>query len=97
MVYGSDKRLPYDLIVQLHKRVYNCDAKVQFNTLQVIHATVRERLQAFLAEIRKQHNRATLVSISIDGSVVNRAPDRQSKLIPTLSGLFLVTEKNSWQ
>ena len=35
IVYGSNKRQPYELIVQPRKPVYNCDdyAKVRFNTL----------------------------------------------------------------
>ena len=93
IVYGSDKRLPYDIIAQPRKPVYTCD-KVPFNTLQVIQASVHERLQASRAKMMStQHSRATPVSISIGDSVVEKTPGCQSKLTPKFSGPFLVAEK----
>ena len=63
MVFGRDKRLPYDLLTQRFAPLYSVDdyAKIQLHTFAQIHASVREKLHASRAEvIYQQHKRADL-------------------------------------
>ncbi len=58
IVYGCDKKLPYDVVLQLPSPLYNPEdySKLQLHSFQTIHASVRERLKASREEmIRKQH------------------------------------------
>ncbi len=61
ILYGVDKRLPYDLLASRRKAVYNIDdyASQQLQVFSDIHANVRNKFEASRAEmIAKQHKRA---------------------------------------
>ncbi len=47
IIFGVEKRLPYDLLSNSNSRVYNVDdyAKSQLKVFSDIHCNVRERLQ----------------------------------------------------
>ena len=95
VVFGSEKRLPYDLLVQPRKPLYSLDdyALNQLTALQMIHESVRRNLQESRTEmLLKQHAKATPVSFHKGDVVFKSAPERQSKLTPKFSGPFVITD-----
>ncbi|MPC83763.1 Retrovirus-related Pol polyprotein [Portunus trituberculatus] len=67
IIYGSEKRLPYDLLLQPRIPVCSLDdyAKNQLKAFQIIHESVRRNLQASRPEmIQRQHMSATPVTLS---------------------------------
>ena len=93
VIFGSDKRLPYDVLLQSPTPVYSVDdyAKQQIHAFQRVHQSVRENLVASREEmIHKQHAQAKLITIAVGDSVMKRCPDRQSKLSPKFSGPYTV-------
>ena len=95
VVFGSEKRLPYDLLVQPRRPVYSLDdyAQNQLCALHMIHDSVRCNLQESRAEmLQRQHATATPVSFQKGDVVFKSAPERQSKLSPKFSGPFVITE-----
>ncbi len=96
ILYGFDKRLPYDALVHSPVPLYSSDdySKLQLHCFQTIHNSVREKLKASREEmLRKQHSQATPVTLKVGDSVMKRAPDRSCKLTPKFTGPFLVTAK----
>ncbi len=96
IIFGCDKRLPYDLLAQRPVPVYPVDdyAKKQLNVFTSIHTSVRENLQAPRAEMmHRQHQRAHGFIIDIGDSVMKNLPERQSKIAPKFSGPYFVLEK----
>ncbi len=96
IIFGCDKRLPYDLLTQRPVPVYSVDdyAKKQLNVFTSIHTYMREKLQAPRAEMtQRQHQRAHGTTIEIGDSVMKNLPGRQSKIAPKFSGPHLVLEK----
>ncbi len=96
ILYGSDKRLPYDVLLHAPTPLYSPDdySKLQLHCFQTIHNSVREKLKASREEmLRKQYSQATLVTLVLVDSVMKRAPDRACKLSPKFTGPFLVTTK----
>ncbi len=53
ILYGVEKRLPYDLLISDPQPIYNTEdnAQQQIHTLSNIHTRVREKLQATKAEM----------------------------------------------
>ena len=95
VVFGSEKRLPYDLLVQPRRPVYSLDdyAQNQLRALQMIHDSVRRNLQESRAEmLHRQHAKATPVSFQKGDVVFKSAPERQSKLTPKFIGPFVITD-----
>ncbi len=89
IIFGVEKRLPYDLLSSSHSRVYNVDdyAKRQLKVFSDIHSNVRERLQETSeAMCLQQHKRAAPVSLKVGDFVILRAPERNSKLSPKFVG-----------
>ncbi len=96
ILYGSDKRLPYDLLLHSPTLLHSPDdySKLQLHCFQTIHNSVREKLKASREEmLRKQHSQATPVTLAVGDSIMKRAPDRASKLSPKFTGLFLLITK----
>ncbi len=95
-MFGSEKRLPYDLLVPSPVSLYSLDdySKLQLYCFQTIHNSVREKLKASREEIlRKQHSQATPVHLDVGDSVMKRAPNPSCKLTPKFSGPYLLTAK----
>ena len=96
VVFGHDKRFPYDMLEQPRIPVYSVDdyAQNQARALQIIHDEVRRNLQLSRTQMTKcQHAKATPVSLDINDVVFKSAPERQSKLHSKFTGPFLIKEK----
>ncbi len=96
IIYGFDKRLPYDVLVDSPVPLHSLDdySKLQHHCFQTIHESVREKLKASTKEmLHKQHAQATPVPIQVGDSVTKRTPDRSCKLSPKYSGPFPVTTR----
>ncbi len=96
ILYGFDKRLPYDVLLHSPTSLYSPDdySKLQLHCFQTIHNSVREKLKASREEmLREQHSQATPVTLAISDSVMKRAPYRSRKLSPKFTGPFLLTAK----
>ena len=96
IIYGSDKRFPYDIFDQPSIPVYSVDDYVQnqARALQIIHNTVSHTLQTSQKHMtHKQHAKATPVSFHVGDVVFKAAPERQSKLNSKFSGSFIIQEK----
>lgn len=96
IVYGREKRLPYDLLEQPQKPVYNIEdySKRQLKVFSDIHQDVKRRLLASKTEMAiQQHRRSSPVNIRVGESVMVQVPDRQSKLAPKFVGPRLVVNQ----
>ena len=94
ILFGFHKHLPFDVVTDLPSSQPSMDAyyQTQQQYFDTIHTTVRNHLLESRAEMaRRQHARATPISISLGDSVMLRAPARSCKLSPKFSGPFLVT------
>ena len=94
ILYGFEKRLPYDVLVHSPIRLYSLEdySQLQLYCFQTIHGSVREKLKTSReGMLLKQHTQATPVHLDVGDSVMKRAPKRSCKLIPKLTGPFLVT------
>ncbi len=83
ILYGYDKRLPYDVLVHSPAPLPYLDdySKLQLHCFKTIHDSVREKLKASREEmLHKEHGQATPVTIQVGDSVMKRAPDRSCKL-----------------
>ncbi len=98
IVYGREKRLPYDLLEQPQKPLYNIEdySKRQLKVFSDIRKDVKRRLLASKTEMAThQHRRSSPVNRRVGESVMVRVPDRQSKLAPNFVGPRLVVIKFS--
>ncbi len=96
IIFRFDKRLPYDVLLKSPSPLYNPEDyfKLQLNSFQTIHASVREKLKASREEItQRQHLHATPITLNVGDSVMKRSPQRSCKLAPKFMGPFLVTAK----
>ncbi len=96
IVYGREKRLPYDLLTQPTKPVYNMDdySQKQLKVFSDIHKDVKNRLLASKTEMStQQHRRSSPVNIRVGESVMVQVPERHSKLAPKFVGPRLVVNQ----
>ncbi len=95
IVFGTEKRFPYDLLVSSHKPIYSEDySQSQLKALHDILDEVRKSLQAPRAEmLARQHSKATAVSIAVGDTIFKAAPEHQEKLTPKFPGPFFVKER----
>ncbi len=96
IIYGFDKRLPYDVLVHSPVPLHSLDdySKLQLHCFQSIHESVREKLKPPREKmLHKQHAQATPVTIQVGDFVMKRAPDRSCKLSPKFSGPLLDTSR----
>ncbi len=73
IIFGVEKRLPYDLLTSSQPPVYDYEdySKVQLKVFGDIHKQVKDKLlQSSAARSIKQHKRACLVSFQIGDSVM---------------------------
>ncbi len=93
IVYGCDKKLPYDVHLQPPSPLYNAEdySKLQLHSFQTIHASVRESLKASREErIRKQHLHATPVTFDVGDSVMLRSPAMSCKFEPKFTSPYVI-------
>ncbi len=72
-MYGRKTRLPYDLLEQPQKPVYNIEdySKRQLKVFSDIHKDVKRRVLASTTEMAtQQHRRSTPVNIQVGESVM---------------------------
>ena len=96
IVFGVEKRLPYDLLSSPQSPVYNTDdyAKSQLRVFSDIYKDVREQLQKSKAAMSsQQHRRSSPVSLQVGDTVMVRVPERNSKLSPKFVGPRLVVKQ----
>ena len=96
IVYGKEKRLPYDLLTAPPQPVYNIDdySKKQLKVFSDIHRDVKHRLLASKTQMAKQqHKSSAPVSIRVGESVMVKVPERNSKLAPKFVGPRLVVNQ----
>ncbi len=96
IIFGYDKRLPYDVLLKSPSPLYNPEdySKLQLHSFQMIHASVQEKLKVMREEMtQRQHLHATPVILDVGDSVMKRSPERSCKLSPKFMGPFLVTAK----
>ena len=96
IVFGCDKKLPYDVLLQPPSPLYNPEdySRLQLHSFQTIHASVRERLKASREEmLRKQHLLATPVTFDVGDTVMIRVPERSCKLLPKFKGPYVISAK----
>ncbi len=93
ILYGVEKRLPYDLLTTPVQPLYNIDdfAQQQIHVFSNIHSSVRAKLRETKAEMMaKQHKRALPVIIKQGDYVMIQQPERNSKLSPKFVGPYRV-------
>ncbi len=92
IIFGYDKRLPYDVLLKSPSPLYNpVDYfKLQLHSFQIIHASVREKLKASREDMtQRQHLHATLITLDVGDPVMKRSPERSCKLLRNLWVFFL--------
>ncbi len=93
VLYGVEKRLPYDLLTSPQQPVYNTDnyTQQQLHVLGKIHASVRSMLKAAKAEmLANQYKRAIPVNFKPVDNVMIQQPERMSKLSPKFVGPYRI-------
>ncbi len=96
IIFGYDKKLPYDVLLKSPSALYNPEdySKFQLHCFQTIHASVREKLKVARDELtQRQHLHATPIILDVGDSVMKQSPERSCKLAPKFMGPFLVTAK----
>lgn len=94
ILYGTDKRLPYEFLSSAPQPLYCLDdyVKCRVTAFQRIHTSVRDQLAVSQAEtLQKQHQRATPHEINV-GDVVFARIHVRDKLDPRFHGPHRVTE-----
>ena len=95
ILFGTDKRLPYEFLLTDPRPLYNVDDYVRNRVaeFQKIHQYIHDRLTVSQSEmLRKQHQRAVPHDVSVGDIVFHRVHDRHSKLDPQFDGPFRVIE-----
>ena len=96
IMYGDEKRLPYEVVVEDPLPVYNYEdyAKVQRKVFQITFGEVRRSLERSRdLRTERQHKMAKPVSIEVGDVVMVKQPARKGKLDPSFAGPFLVVQK----
>ena len=95
VLFGEDKRLPYQLLLERPTPVYNIDdyAKVHLATSQRIFNHVRTSLDASRQlMVSRQHQHACPPTVAPGDLVFVAEPERSSKLSPRFSGPLRVLQ-----
>ncbi len=94
VLFGTNKRLPYEFLHSAPRPVYNMDeyVKCRLRDFQFTHKLIHDRLTASQAEMLRKHHRATNSFIEVSNIVFARVHDRNSKLDPLHLGPHRVIE-----
>ena len=95
ILFGKDKRLPYEFLSENPRPLYCLDdyVKRRVTEFQRIHTSVRDHLAVSQAEmLKKQHQRATPQEIDVGDIVFSKNQTRSSKLESIFIGPHRVTE-----
>ena len=98
ILYGEDKKLPYELLNSTPSPVYNIEdyVKVRLHKFQLIYARIQDHLKKYSEHMRdQQHKRAKTTNIDVNDNVMVRlhTPIAESnKLSPKFSGPYRVIE-----
>ncbi len=93
ILFGVEKRLPYDLLTSPQQPVYNTDnyTQQQLHVLGKIHSSVRSKLKATKTEMMAhQHKRAILVNFKPGDTVMIQQPEKKSKVSPKFVGPYRI-------
>ncbi len=96
VLFGVEKRLPYEKLTSTQQPVCNIEKYSQqqihvFFFFSKIHSSVRQKLKAAKAEmIVNQNKRAIPVNINQGNTVMIQQPERKSKLSPKFVGPYRV-------
>ena len=93
ILYGIEKRFPYECLEKPRSPVYNIDdySASQMSNLAHIHRSVRENLQQSRTEmVTKQHKTASPSKLKSGDVVMVQLPKRETKLSPKFVGPRLV-------
>ena len=96
VIFGTDKRLPYDILLDKPQPVYNSAdyAKVQLSYFQRIHQAVRTHIQFSNSQcIARQHNKSRPIKLEVGDIVYLLNFSRDSKLAPKHLGPFRIIAK----
>ncbi len=95
IIFGYDKRLPYELLLQSPSPLYKPEdySKLQLHSFQTIHASVREKLKALREEVIQRHLHATPITLDVGDSAMKRSPELSCKLAPKFMGPYLALAK----
>ncbi len=93
ILFGVEKRLPYELLTSPQQPVYNTDnyTQQQLHDFEKIHSSVRSRLKATKTEVMaNQHKRDIPVNIRKENTVMIQQPERKSKLSHKFVGPYRI-------
>ena len=93
VLFGVDKRLPYDVLLSGPQPVYNSDdyVRVQLSCFQRIHQAVRKHLQLTHAQyLARQHKSARPLTFQVGDIVYLQNFARDSKLAPKHLGPYRI-------
>ncbi len=96
IIFGEEKRLPYDLLGSSQNPVYGYEdySKFQYKIFADIHKQVKDKLlQYSTARSSRQHKHASLVSFQIGDSVIVQKPERHLKLDPKFDGSYQIVQE----
>ncbi len=93
ILFGVEKRLPYDLLTRPQQSVYNTDnnTQQQLHVFGKTHSSVRSKLKATKKEMMaNQHKRDIPVNFKKGDTVMIQQPERKSKLSPKFLGAYRI-------
>ena len=96
VIYGVDKIMPYELLLQPQQPLYNMDQyhEVQMRVFRDIHNQVRENLEASRGEMIAKANKNLKAPPFLPGdTVMVKEPERKSKLAPRYKGPYVILER----
>ena len=97
VLFGEDKRLPYDLLLSKPQPIYNVEnfAKVMLSSFQRIHQSVKVHLRSSNSQaLARQHSAARPVKFQVGDIVLLVNLTRDSKLAPRNLGPYRIIARS---